>query len=172
MAQHTFMENVHRNTEDWFAVKEAVRGKSVDCPDDTPTADVAGKIEEIGGDEINIIQRTGGKLFVPNGTLELGSSCFRNYKSLVSLIIPDGVTAIRNSACSYCDNLRNIVIPLSVTTIEANFVENCYNLRNVYYRGTLDQFHEININYVGNNYLTDRKIRPNYTGDGSELPSE
>ena len=142
MAQHTIIENIHRNTEDWFAVKEAVRGKGVDCPDDTPTAQVAGKIEDIqsGGVEYSTSYRvTQNKLMSANVEITQGE---------ITLSLPDGITEIRgcspiipftvviNSNITTIDGFMNsgvekINIPPSVTTIAAQAFYNCQNLKEV-----------------------------------------
>jgi len=138
MAQHTFMENVHRNTEDWFAVKEAVRGKSVDCPDDTPTVDVAGKIALI--DESNkiqlkkLIERSieGYATFViPYGTTKIAEFAFHSFSSLYYVDIPNTVTSIGNRAFEGCQHLLNITIPNSTTAIGLNVFDGCIKLESI-----------------------------------------
>lgn len=161
MAQRTIIENIHRNTEDWFAVKEAVRGKGVDCPDDTPTAQVAGKIAEI--DESNktqlkaLIEKSieGYSTFVipygttkisayafyqfyslyyvdiPNTITSIGNYAFGSCSSLLNITIPNSTTAIGLYAFSDCGKLESITIPNSVTVIGALAFQNCYKLTNI-----------------------------------------
>jgi hypothetical protein len=161
MAQHTFMENVHRNTEDWFAVKEAVRSKRVDCSDDTPTADVARKIAEIdesnktqlkalieksiGGYETFVIPYGTTKIAdyafyyfysvyyvdIPNTVTSIGQHAFAVCQNLRNITIPNSVTAIGTYAFDGCDKLESITIPDSVTAIGATAFENCYQLTNI-----------------------------------------
>lgn len=170
MAQHTIIENIHRNTEDWFAVKEAVRGKGVDCPDDTPTADVAGKIEEIEtykNDLINLVERDitaitipvgttkiGGHVFracndlanvnIPVGVTEIGHSAFLGCAAMSSIVLPDGVTTIGESAFEFT-GLRSIVIPKSVTLIKGNAFGSDIYLQDIYYTGTEAEWDAITI---------------------------
>jgi len=138
MAQHTIIENIHRNTEDWFAVKEAVRDKGVDCPDDTPTADVAEKIAEI--DESNktqlkaLVERSIGgyeTFVIPYGITKMGDYAFYHFYSVYYVDIPNTVTSIGQRAFEGCQNLRNITIPNSVTAIGTNAFDGCYKLESI-----------------------------------------
>jgi len=126
MAQHSLMENVRRNTEDWFAVKAAVRDKGVDCPDDTPTADVAGKIASIqGGYDGNTVAdliwgmnlKSGGQypLFeIPQDTENIGqrvgSYAFAGQTNIAEIIIPNFIYGVLSNAFKDCSNLTKITI--------------------------------------------------------------
>lgn len=165
MAQHSIIENIHRNTEDWFAVKEAVRGKGVDCPDDTPTADVAGKIEDIqsGGVEYSTSYRvTQNKLNSADVEITQGE---------ITLSLPDGITEIRgcrpiipftvviNSNITtiggFSDSgVEKINIPPSVTTFASQAFYNCQKLKEInipverLYQGTFSGCESLETIYI------------------------
>lgn len=186
MAQHTIIENIHRNTEDWFAVKAAVRGKGVDCPDDTPTANVAEKIEEIEtykNDLINLVERDITDITIPAGTTKLGEYIFCGCTHLAnvnipvgvteigprafftcidlsSVVLPDGVTTIGDDAFA-TTGLRSIVIPKSVTLIKANAFGDDIFLQDVYYTGTEEEWDAVTIQSPPGN-LDKHKVHFNY----------
>jgi len=144
MAQHSIIENIHRNTEDWFAVKAAVRGKGVDCPDDTPTADVAGKVEEI---------QSGGVEFSTDYTVSQNKLILATVDAIegeITLSLPDGITEIRGcspkipftvvinsnittiSGQAFMDSgVEKINIPPSVTSIGSQAFYGCQKLKEI-----------------------------------------
>lgn len=132
MAQHTIIENIHRNTEDWFSVKAAVRGKGVDCPDDTPTADVAEKIEEI---------ETGGGGY----SAEVVAQIFNG--DLPDLFeFPTTIEMIKNEAFSVTTNpyntpcgARELDIPNNIYNIGAYAFKGAHNLEKLTIRTKADQ---------------------------------
>lgn len=136
MAQHTIIENIHRNTEDWFAVKAAVRGKGVDCPDDTPTADVAGKIEDIeAGDSVlakKLIERKSNftTLELPDGITQIGSYGLAYITSVDSVTIPDSVTTLCDHAF-YNSRFSSIVMNGKISTINEQAFERCTQLTQI-----------------------------------------
>lgn len=134
MAQHTFIENVHRNTEDWLATKAAIRAKGVDCPDSTPTAQVAGKIASINTYEselINLIERDATTINIPQGTTQIGESSFYKCESLESVTIPNSVTSIGKSSFSWCTSLESVTIPNSVINLGGYAFYECSSLESV-----------------------------------------
>lgn len=126
MAQHTFIENVHRNTEDWLATKAAVRAKGVDCPDSTPTAQVAGKIAliETGYSGNTVAELIWGKRLKSGGQYPLfeipryteyigqcvGEYAFAGQTEIEEIVIPDCIYTVANCAFKGCTNLRKITI--------------------------------------------------------------
>lgn len=197
MAQHTIIENIHRNTEDWLATKAAVRGKGVDCPDDTPTADVAGKIEEIEtgggsnyGDGMVSVQTStwyddgtiSGRAFTSEWAKRMGAliinenanfviitnNAINNNSNIMLISIPSSVIKVGSYAFYNCPNIVNVIIGSGVTEIGEGAFDGCSRLQHVYYRGTEAQWNNIIIG-TENNYLTSATKHYNYTGDGSEL---
>lgn len=62
----------------------------------------------------------------------IGKNCFKECRSLTTVILPDTVTEIRQQAFSDCTNLRGIFIPEGVKTIEAAAFHNCLVLEAVH----------------------------------------
>jgi len=196
MAQHTIIENIHRNTEDWLSTKAAVRAKGVDCPDSTPTAQVAGKIEEIetggsnyGDGMVSVQTRTwyddgtiSGRAFTSKWTELMGAliinenadfviidnNAINNNSNIQLISIPNSVIKVGSYAFYNCSNIVNVIIGSGVTEIDEGAFDGCSSLRHVYYRGTEAQWNNITIG-TENNYLTSATKHYNYTGDGSEL---
>lgn len=101
MAQHTIIENIHRNTEDWFAVKAAVRAKGVEIPSGTPTSQYDEKIaaiETYESDFVNLIEGDSTTIDIPSGTTKIAPYKFYNMTSLTSITIPASVEEIGRQA--------------------------------------------------------------------------
>lgn len=62
----------------------------------------------------------------------IGKNCFKECRSLTTVILPDTVTEIRQQAFSDCTNLRGIFIPEGVKTIEAAAFHNCLVLEAIH----------------------------------------
>ncbi len=73
----------------------------------------------------------------------VGIYAFVGCSELEHIAIPDGVTSIGDYAFSGCSGLSFVVIPDSVTTIEHNAFSGCNGLTDVYYKGTEEQWNEI-----------------------------
>ncbi|MFI3230445.1 MAG: leucine-rich repeat protein [bacterium] len=71
---------------------------------------------------------------------------FAYCKSLNSIYIPNNVTSIRSDAFKKCTNLESIYIPTNVTSIEMGSFDMCHNLKNIYYKGSKNNWNDININ--------------------------
>ena len=99
----------------------------------------------------------------------VGSGAFSRRSSLTSVIIPSSVTSIDTDAFYECSSLKNITIPDSVIRINSNVFGKCNNLTDVYYKGTNEQWNNIEINSsntplwsatihcVGNQVILNRK---------------
>ena len=104
---------------------------------------------------------------IPNSVRIIGNGAFEGCSSLISVTIPEGVTSIRNYAfsnCSIlesitipnsvtnigisafegCESLENITIPNSVTSIGISAFDGCSKLNHIYYKGTADEWNNIN----------------------------
>ncbi len=104
-------------------------------------------------------------VILPSGLMYIGQSCFGNCKSLTSISLPDSVMSISNafSGCSgltsitipnsvtsitsntfyNCSSLTNITIPENVTSIEQYALKSCSSLVNITYKGTKEQWNNI-----------------------------
>lgn len=85
-------------------------------------------------------------------------------KNVTTITIPDFITSIADSALSNCSDLTTVTIPNSVTKIGISTFFGCDNLKTVNYKGTPEQWEEIDIN-VNNEKLTGANINYNYTGE-------
>lgn len=84
---------------------------------------------------------------IPTSVTMIGSSAFSECKSLTSVIIPDSITTLEMYSFGYCDNLTKVEIPASVTTIKNRAFFNCLNLGSVIFKGTIEQWN--NIEFTG-----------------------
>ena len=62
----------------------------------------------------------------------IGRECFKDCRSLTTVILPDTVTEIRQQAFSGCTNLRGIFIPEGVKIIENAAFHNCLVLEAIH----------------------------------------
>ena len=69
-------------------------------------------------------------------------------------IIPDSVMRIGNSAFRYCHRLRSVVIGKGVAVIEKNAFDDCDRLTDIYYRGTEEEWQQIDISTVFSDSVT------------------
>lgn len=80
----------------------------------------------------------------------IGSQAFEYCDEITSIEIPNGVVAIGINAFAYCRGLESITIPASVTYIEYDAFRSASNLKNVYYKGTLENWCNIEFGSSGN----------------------
>lgn len=85
-------------------------------------------------------------------------------KGFVNIVFPDTVQSIGDRAFAYCQNLVSIVIPNSVTTIGTQAFNACDKLTTIYYKGTQEQWAQIQKNEENNGNLMAAKVIYNYTG--------
>ena len=105
-------------------------------------------------------------IILPNGLMYIKQNCFEDCKSLTNISLPDSVISIFNafSGCSSlvnitipeavtsiysddfynCSSLTSVTIPESVTSIGQNAFKNCSSLTNITYKGTKEQWNNIN----------------------------
>ena len=80
---------------------------------------------------------------IGDGVTSIGFYAFEGCENLTSVTIGDGVTSIGDSAFYNCKNLTSVTIGSSVTIIEDYAFGNCRNLTNVYYKGTREDWKQI-----------------------------
>ncbi len=83
----------------------------------------------------------------------IGAYAFYGCSGLMNITIPNGVTNIGESAFQSCGNLKSITIPNSVTSIGNTVLFNCEGLTSVYYKGTEEEWNDINIGLYNNGKL-------------------
>ncbi|MEE1291319.1 MAG: leucine-rich repeat protein, partial [Spirochaetota bacterium] len=81
------------------------------------------------------------------------------------VIISDGVTGIDGSVFNLCENLTSIVLPDSLTFISKDAFGECDKLTTVNYKGTQEQWEQINIEDYDNSSLKNAIINYEYTED-------
>lgn len=90
-------------------------------------------------------------------------------KNLYSIEIPDTIQIIKESTFDNCSSLVSVVIPASVKKIEYGAFQRCPNLTNVYYKGTEEEWNEIEVDVKNDNLLSAVKYfysesKPSSTG--------
>ena len=80
---------------------------------------------------------------IGNSVISIGNSAFRGCSSLTSVVIGNSVTSIGKYAFYDCRSLTSIEIPDSVTSIGEDAFSKCISLTSVYYKGSIDQWVEI-----------------------------
>ena len=81
---------------------------------------------------------------IPNSVTSIGTEAFSSCTSLQSITIPNSITNISAGLFCGCDNLICVEIPDSVTSISNEAFDFCTNLQTINYRGTPEQWNNIN----------------------------
>ncbi|MCM1114566.1 MAG: leucine-rich repeat protein [Clostridium sp.] len=90
----------------------------------------------------------------------IGYRAFGNCKSLTNVTLPDSVKTIEAEAFYNCTGLKSVTIGKKIKTIRSSAFY-CRNLKDVYYKGTKQQWNDVNIEQ-GNDYLLNSTIH--YSG--------
>lgn len=69
-------------------------------------------------------------IILPNGLMYIKQNCFVDCKSLTNISLPDSVISINDAFCG-CSSLVNITIPEAVTSIPSQAFYNCISLTSV-----------------------------------------
>ena len=83
-------------------------------------------------------------IVIPNSVTGIDYYAFGDCKSLENVNIKNGSIKIGQSAFSGCSNLTSITIPESVTSIRQSAFYKCSSLTNITYKGTKEQWNNIN----------------------------
>ena len=81
---------------------------------------------------------------IPNSVTSIGMEAFDGCRSLQSITIPNSITNISAGLFCGCDNLICVEIPDSVTSISNEAFAFCSNLQTINYRGSPEQWNNIN----------------------------
>ncbi len=87
---------------------------------------------------------------MPKGIETLPRQTFETCTELQSVEFQDGLTKISDRAFNGCSNLKILHIPATLTSVGNSAFLNCCGLRTVYFRGTREQWEEINVHKIGN----------------------
>lgn len=101
---------------------------------------------------------------IPDSVTTIVANAFYECDSLMSITIPDSVTSIGREAFLRCSSLTSVVIGDSVTSIGSEAFAWCGSLNSVYYRGSEEEWNEIEVSW-GNDDLLNAEIVFNYTGE-------
>ena len=107
---------------------------------------------------------------IPNSVTSIGYGAFYDCSSLTSVTIGDGVTSIGEEAFEYCSSLTSITIPNSVTSIGYGAFYDCDSLTSVYYKGTAEEWSEINMD--SNNTELTSATRYYYIENEADVPTD
>ena len=93
-------------------------------------------------------QNCGGltEITIPDTVTIIGSYAFFNCSGLTNITIGNNVTKINGQAFAGCSNLMSVTIPNSITIIGGNVFSSCNGLTSIYYKGTTDDWYNIQIN--------------------------
>lgn len=81
-------------------------------------------------------------LHIPDSVCEIGADAFMHCTALSSVTIPDGVTTL-DGWFKGCTGLRILELPASITSIGDCSFEGCELLRNIKFRGSKEQWKQI-----------------------------
>lgn len=84
-------------------------------------------------------------VIIENGVEEIGGAALFDAHALKNVVIPDSVKTLGVAAFGSCISLESLVIPASVTRIDTGALYNCGNLTDIYYKGSQEQWNEIEI---------------------------
>ena len=103
---------------------------------------------------------------IPNSVTYIGGSAFDDCNNLKNIKLPKGVTNIEGTAFFNCSGLESVEIPDSVAYIGGSAFGNCNKLKKVNYKGTINQWVEIDfsgyysnpIYYSNNLYINNQLV--------------
>lgn len=109
---------------------------SITIPDD---------VTSIGAEAFSNCENLKSVTFGKNSKLtKIGSYAFYYCNNLTNIIIPDNVKSIGWNAFEDCTSLTSVTIPNSVMTIRAYAFRGCPALSDINYRGTIEEWGELN----------------------------
>lgn len=86
-----------------------------------------------------------GNITFPDSVKTIGDWSFYKCKGITNLVIGNGVTSIGSGAFYACSNLKNVTIPVSVKYIGSEAFYECSNVSRYSYRGTYNQWKQIDL---------------------------
>ncbi|MCI7606931.1 MAG: leucine-rich repeat domain-containing protein [Spirochaetales bacterium] len=89
------------------------------------------------------------EMIIPSTVNSLGEDCFYGCSSLKRVEINGEVREIPSRCFMLCGELREIILPASLEKIEEFAFELCTNLTDIYYKGTMEQWREVQYTSIG-----------------------
>lgn len=99
---------------------------------------------------------------IPSTVTKLGSYVFFLNLALIEIEIPNSITTLSDSTFRWCSNLKELTLSDSLSTIEKHAFDDCESLETINYRGTEDQFGNIDIDKWDNDVLDTVHINYEY----------
>lgn len=93
--------------------------------------DVENAAADVTATLVSMIDRTAVDLELPESLTKIGTSAFRNCKTLKSITLPAGLTSIGSEAFSDCNKLAELMLPMGVTTVMSYTFSSCNSLSKV-----------------------------------------
>ena len=81
---------------------------------------------------------------IPDSVTSIGNYAFYKCEKIKSLVVPDGVKKINMQTFMYCDSMTTITLPSGLTDIYNEAFYGSYNLKNINFKGTEEQWNNIN----------------------------
>lgn len=94
---------------------------------------------------------------IPDNVKGIDTYAFAECTNLESVTIGNGVSEIDYATFFECTKLKDVTFSSSITTIHDNAFKGCISLSDIYYRGTEEQWNEIQIN-SGNEYFLNTNV--------------
>ena len=104
---------------------------------------------------------------IPSSVKSIGQAAFYDCRSLTEITIPDGVSSIEYGTFASCAALKKITIPASVKVISSGAFMFSGKLEDVYYTGTQEQWENVSIGGVDNEYLQKATVHYNSSSGGT-----
>lgn len=114
------------------------------------------------GDYLLVGSNTITDIIIGNNVKVIGKGAFVAIYNIKNITLPDGLTKIEENAFEACVNLESIIIPSSIKTIELNVFMDCYKMNCIYYKGTKNEWDNINIDSTNESELANIQICYNY----------
>lgn len=102
---------------------------------------------------------------LPDTLKHLGEKAF-SQTGIKKIIIPKGITKIAPAVFSACNNLEEIVLPDTITGIDDYTFDACSALKTINYYGSEEQWKEIEVSTVSNDYFINAKVNFDYVRSG------
>ncbi len=110
-------------------------------------------------------------VILEDGVETIGYAAFFDCRALKNVIIPDSVTSVGITAFGNCLELESLVIPASVEKFDMYAVYCCPELKDIYYKGTQEQWNEIEF-AEENDELKAITVHYNYVTVDDVLPED
>lgn len=110
--------------------------------------EIPASVESIGGGAFQWFGNAKTITFAPGSHLKkIAGGAFYQCQALEKMVVPEGVTEIGDAAFKDCKSLKSVVLPTSIAKIESAAFSGVNEDCKVHYKGTEEQWNEIEINW-------------------------